>query len=223
MGGFVVLSSTREVYSARYRVLNDAVTTLHWQRGKFELDMSGGWRFPSHTDPSEQWLNASGAFWFARTTALLVSGGKYPEGLVQGFPNVKYAIIGFRLTTPSARRSAARAYGSADERPLPPALGRPAEMIPELFAVVTEHGAPFRTVRIIAPGADRVEIMADFTDWEPMPLEARADGSWQGAVSVPPGTYLVSVRVNGGAWGAPPGVPARRDEFGTDAGVVVIK
>jgi hypothetical protein len=198
---------------ARDRVLNDAVATLHWEQGLLELDGSAGARLRSRTDRAEQWATLSAALWVARTTAIVVSAGRYPEGLMQGFPSVRYAVIGLRFAT--------AAHGHVPERP-----GRSRNAPPETprattFLIAGDTGASY-TIRITAPNAQRVEIAADFTDWKAVSLRAVGPGVWQLSLPIAPGTYAVSVRVNGGPWEAPPGVPPRHDEFGESAGVIVV-
>jgi hypothetical protein len=203
------------LFGSRDRLLNDAVASLHWAHGKLELDATAGVRLRSRTDPAQQWRSLSAALWVTRSAALVASGGRYPESFIQGFPSVRYVTLGLRFTSRSSTPGpglGSRPAAPADERPRAQA---------GYFAVLRESDNA-HTIRIVAPGAQRVELMADFTDWSPVSLDAVAANTWQLSMRVPPGTYLVSVRVNGGEWNAPPGVPLRRDEFGTSAGVVVV-
>ena len=77
------------------------------------------------------------------------------------------------------------------------------------------------TIRIIAPDAGDVDIAGDFTDWEPRKLD-RVDAAFVAQVSLPPGIYHFSVRLNGGKWFAPIGVPIVADQLGGDVGVLVL-
>jgi hypothetical protein len=65
--------------------------------------------------------------------------------------------------------------------------------------------------------------MGDFTDWDPVPLQLRRGDSWEITIPIPRGTNRFNVRVNGGEWGAPPGVPVTDDDFGGVVGLIVIK
>jgi hypothetical protein len=40
---------------------------------------------------------------------------------------------------------------------------------------------------------------------------------------LPPGVHTLAVRVDGGAWGAPPGLPAADDGFGGEVGTLVVE
>jgi len=50
-----------------------------------------------------------------------------------------------------------------------------------------------------------------------------ASDTWQAEVSVPPGTYRVSVSIDGGPWQAPPGMAPQEDEFGQTAGMLLMR
>lgn len=195
----------------RDRVLNDAVATVHWEGGALELDASVGARLRSRTDPAQQWATIGGAFWVTNGTAIVASAGEYPESFLQGFPSIHYFTFGLRLSTRPPQR--------ATERVRPVAIAAPAR---GATAFVIDTSGAERHIRVVAPNAHRVEIMADFTDWLPVALHEGAAGTWELSLPIAPGTYRVSVRLDGGAWAAPPGTPARRDEFGTTAGVVVV-
>ena len=58
------------------------------------------------------------------------------------------------------------------------------------------------------PGcASRVEITGDFTDWAPVELTAMGGGRWETALTIPPGLHQVQIRLDGGEWLVPPGLP----------------
>jgi hypothetical protein len=81
--------------------------------------------------------------------------------------------------------------------------------------------APARLIRLRLAGATRVELMADFTDWQPMELEGRG-GVWERAVPLAPGTYRLLIRIDGGEWVAPPGLAVVDDDFGGKVGLLVV-
>ena len=49
------------------------------------------------------------------------------------------------------------------------------------------------------------------------------DGEWEAVLPIAPGTYRVSLRVDGSPWSAPPGLVAVTDEFNGEVGLVVIR
>ncbi|HXI20286.1 MAG TPA: glycogen-binding domain-containing protein, partial [Gemmatimonadales bacterium] len=73
-----------------------------------------------------------------------------------------------------------------------------------------------------APGAARVELMADFTDWTPVVLEPVSPGRWRIRLPIPPGLHYVNVRYDGGVWQAPPATRVILDDFHRETGIVVV-
>lgn len=72
-----------------------------------------------------------------------------------------------------------------------------------------------RVLRIRVQGASRVEVMGDFSDWAPVVLT-------RGGIALTPGPHLLEMRVDGGPWMAPPGATVVKDEFGGEAGLIVV-
>jgi hypothetical protein len=80
-----------------------------------------------------------------------------------------------------------------------------------------------REIRILASGVSSVELMGDFTNWKPISLRDAGSGWWIAALPIKTGIHEMNVRVNGGEWVVPPGLPQKRDEFGSSVGVLVIQ
>lgn len=93
-------------------------------------------------------------------------------------------------------------------------------VVPAFEAVVQDSGR--WTFRLRAPAAAKVELMGDFTHWEPIALARDAGGRWSATIAVPPGVHHLNVRVDGGAWGVPPGLPVLRDEFSGVVAVLIV-
>jgi hypothetical protein len=68
----------------------------------------------------------------------------------------------------------------------------------------------------------RVEIAGDFTDWKPVALEPLHGGWWTQVFHVAPGLYRVQLRMDGGVWQSPPGLPRAEDGPGGPSGTLVI-
>jgi hypothetical protein len=194
---------------SRDRRLYDLTTTMHWERGILELDATAGARLPSRTDDARRWGSLGVGVWISKSAALVVRGGSDPANATYGFPSVRYASIGVRFTAPSARA-----------RPTPRV--RAAAARDGDFTLLSGAGN-VRTLRVVAPGAAQVELMGDFTSWDTVRLNRVAKDTWEATLRIEPGTYRMSVRVDGGAWGAPPGIPAQGDEFNGEVGVVVVR
>jgi hypothetical protein len=76
-------------------------------------------------------------------------------------------------------------------------------------------------VRVFASDALEIVIAGDFSEWRPIRME-REGTMWISRTRLPPGKYRVAVQVNGGEWRAPRNLARVRDDFGGEAGLVVI-
>jgi len=79
-----------------------------------------------------------------------------------------------------------------------------------------------RIIYVRAPAARTIELMADFTDWQPLMMRHVANDEWEIALHVAPGSHRLNIRVDGGEWSAPPGAGTVQDEFNGLVGLVVI-
>jgi hypothetical protein len=133
-----------------------------------------------------------------------------PGGLHQNFPGGRFASLGLRVAVAPRRTTA----------PVVVAPSRRARSWRRRSR--RRERRPRRTLRLRAPGATRVELTGDPTGWTPVPLRPAGDGWWTVALPVAPGAWQVTVRVDGGAWRVPAGLPVVRDEFGGEAGLLVV-
>jgi hypothetical protein len=87
------------------------------------------------------------------------------------------------------------------------------------------HTAPSGLQKIVihVGGVETVDVMGDFSDWSPLTLVRRGRDLWELSVPVSPGVHQINVRVDGGPWMAPPGIPTVRNAFDGEVGVVVIQ
>ena len=202
--------------SIRY---TDAQVFLRWIGSGLEISGSLGRRWGSRrpTDAGDRsmWGNGSAAFWLKPWLALTASGGTYPLDLTQGFPGGRYGSVGLRVSSRS--RTAPPDWEGSHGR----ALANPAEFGIAGFEVRTGPTGT-ATIRVRAPGARSVEISGDFTSWEPVSLSASENGWWTASLPIKHGTYQMSVRRDGGRWLVPPGLVGIKDEFGGEAGILVI-
>ena len=88
-----------------------------------------------------------------------------------------------------------------------------------IVAVSADGGAT--VLRVNAPGAQRVDLMGDLTDWSPVPLERKGD-QWEVRLTTTPGSHHVMLRIDGGAWLVPSNLPRIGDELGGAVGLLVI-
>src|SRR5262249_24054692 len=112
------------------------------------------------------------------------------------------------LAIPAPLLAAARAHAAATTSPL-----TRLELVPAGDEYV---------LRIYGPQAKALELMGDFTDWEPRALKRVSDGSWELRVALTPGAHRLNVRIDGGDWLVPAGTRSEESEFGS-VGILVVR
>jgi hypothetical protein len=186
----------------------DAATSLTWPLlPKVDVDFVVGARGGTVVTDDEAWGRVNGTVWLSERLAVVAGLGRYPNDPSQNLQAGDYATLTMRFGVRPPRR------GVLPSRAAAPALG--------LVMDVGDNGA--RTIRLQVPGARLVELMGDFTDWKVIALSHQVDDVWAVTLPIDPGTYRVSIRIDSGAWGAPPGLPAFTDEFSSQVGVLVVK
>ena len=83
------------------------------------------------------------------------------------------------------------------------------------------------TLRVLlmidAPRAETVEIMGDATQWVVTQMQRNRNGRWRAELKLSPGVHRITVRADGGRWMAPPGLPMSNDDYGSPAGMIVVR
>lgn len=185
----------------------DVALAAHGAWRAFELDASAVVRHAWKGDvASAGAASIGGAWWATPYVGLAAAVGRQLSDPMRGTARARYATIALRL---SAER-----HGPARASPVPPPTGG-------ATIVATPVGRGDALVRVEAPGARGVELMGDFTGWEPVPLERRGD-AWTLRLTMRPGPHHVLVRIDGGAWEPPANLPQIDDEFGGRVGLMVV-
>lgn len=194
----------------------EAESVFRMDYGSLEMVAYGGLRhwFRPDDAPAEGWGGASVAWWLGDRVAVTASGGAYPADYAQGLPSGTFGSLGFRVAT--GRLDRARRVNEPLDLIIPPA--RPGA--PRLTVEVAGDSA-----RLTVSGlpATSVELMGDFTGWQPIALSRSGGGQWAATLAVPPGIHRVNLRVDGGQWVVPPGLPSSTDEFGGAAGILIVE
>jgi AMP-activated protein kinase-like protein len=174
--------------------------------GPFEAEVYAGWRgAPAASGvKSANWAGGNVAWWATRWLAVTGSGGSYPSDLLQGLPRGRYVAVGLRLST-------------RHRYPLPLASNSQIALFQSLG-----HAAESGVFRFRVPGASRVDVVGDWTGWEPMPLERGPDGSWVMRAKLSPGTYRFSLVADGDRWVLPEGYDGVDDGYGDKVSIIVI-
>ncbi len=205
----------------------DVTGGVRWEGTRGELALTTGYRaHPSDSVPGLQaWAEAWLTVWLGRRVAVVTGAGMYPFDAVQGLPGGRYASAGLRLVTrrppvgdPAVRAELTELYEL--RRLERAARGRTAV---ERFQI-RDNADGTHELHFRVAGASRVEIMADFTDWTPVPL-ARTGvvEDWGITLPIGRGVHRVNVRVDDRDWEVPDGLTAVRDDFGGAVGILVVR
>lgn len=199
----------------------DFLTALRWTGSRVTLEARGGAR-PWATDEDDEledftglWGEVNAVIRLSGTTALTLSGGRYPSDPVRRVLGAHYLSAGLQLRTFSrpARGVPGFVTGILRGRTIPEATGARLE----IEGTDTGH-----VVRIHAPGARSVEIMADFTDWTPVRLAEQRPGIFEVRLPIAAGAHRINLRIDGGGWIVPAGVRVETNEFGGSVGIVLV-
>lgn len=170
--------------------------------GSLELTGYAGWRgAPAESEiaPSS-WAGAAAALWLTGEVALVVSGGGYSADLLQALPGGRYISAAVRLT---------------DRR-------RPVVNVKPRGSPVYEAERAEGTLIFEVPGARRVDVVGDWTGWQPVPMRLARDGRWVLDAPLPPGVHRFNLVVDGDRWIVPDGVTDVDDGFGGRAGLLIV-
>lgn len=202
-GGGLDTSITR---IRRTGYLTDAVGRLAWGHGAVDVDLSAGFRPIARYVEDRKWAALSVTTWLRPRLAIVATVGRQPENPLQNLAGLNYASIAIRM----GGRARAR-----------PAVPDDALALATDFTVIGS-GSESRTIYVQAAGAASVELAASFTDWAPVALSRVGRELWVVAMPIAAGTHDVTIRVDGGAWVPPPGLPAFDDEFSGRVGRLVV-
>jgi hypothetical protein len=205
----------------------DAQVTASLAQDPVELTAFGGTRKWSRSVglSGTNWIGGNAAVWIAPHLAVVAAAGSYPTDYAQGLPAGRYLSLGLRV---ASRRSGRDTSAPLDVRLPAASYGPPhrVEAEPPVPTVsdfqVRPSGGEEHTFLMRAPEANRVEIIGDFTQWQPVPLTRGPNGTWRVTLALDAGLHRMNVRVDGGAWGVPPGLAALADDFGGRVGVLEI-
>jgi hypothetical protein len=191
----------------------------------------------SRTSRLKYWPDAEGriAWRFSELTMEAVIGAR---GRIENYVPSVWGRIG--ATYPLSSRFALVA--TAGSEPTRPSLGLPASNFvsvalrlrawrfptgvdstqPTAFTVERTSDKEYRIAYAVA-NASSVELSGDFNGWRPVKLVSTRAGVWETTVPLTPGTYHVNIRVDGGRWLPPPGLPQADDDFNGAVGVLVVR
>ena len=200
----------------------DLVGAMRWSAGPVELDAQLALRpWTSVSGESEGgYADVSAIIDLNRTVAATLRAGRSAGDPARALLGAKYVTVGLRLNlfsrpvplVPTITSAMARAAGELATS------GFASRARLEIIAASART-----TIRLHAPPRARtVEVMGDFTDWEPVQLTRVSTGIWELRSPIVPGVHRLNVRIDGGDWLVPLGARLEETEFGGPVGIVVI-
>lgn len=213
----IVLGEVAPAYTVADRQLEAA-----WQRGRLWVQASRAWRTGTGvTLGTASAFHVAAAWNVSASTTLIAQVGEQLADVVRGVPQARYTGLAMRWNPirPRTLRRDARALsdergGTVNVTTVPDVRGD------EVF-VQRREGRGDVVVTIVAPAGAVVELATSNGDWTPVPMSREGQAFVQ-RLSLPSGTHRVAVRVNGGTWRAPRGLAVVDDDFGGQAGLIVV-
>jgi hypothetical protein len=109
---------------------------------------------------------------------------------------------------------------------LPAPAGASSEPAPEPPPGMVWRSVPLGrgrfAVRVMCRYASRLELRGDFTEWEPVVMRRAGADWWEVVAVMEPGLRALQVRVNGGDWVAPPGLPLNAAAADRPSGTLLV-
>jgi hypothetical protein len=189
------------------------------------VDLSSGWQREGRTytfaltggaraglrgvTPFDGWVSATAEGWVAPRVALVGAAGRALGDVVRGVPPTRYATIALRVTL----------------QPRAGTMRRPVSPLPRGAHLVVGRAidSASRAIEVRVDTASSVEIMADFTGWEPVALtRANANGVWRVERAIESGPHRIAIRIDGGEWAVPVNLPRVDNGFGGTVGVITV-
>jgi hypothetical protein len=215
-GGTVVSGSFHPQQLQNGDLMSDAGATIERTFGAVSLTGTMGVRIGQAERVDVGWASIGATFAINRRLLATASVGNYPADLLQELPGAQFFSLSIRLPTRSRFQRRDDVAGVTTQ-PVRAADG-------VIFGVIaTDSARGTRLVRVRAPASERVEVMADFTDWEPVSLVRTPAGVWEINLPVAPGHHRINVRLDGGDWVVPTNVARVTDEFGGVVGLILVR
>jgi len=217
-GGTVVSASAHPQQLQNGDLMSDFGATVDRTLGGVSLSGTLGWRTGQADRVDLGWMSVGATFSINRRLLATASVGNYPADLLQRLPGARFVSLTIRLPSRSV-------FPRRDDRLTKAVQPQPAAdgVILRIASTDSTRSGAARVVRVRAPASERVEIMADFTDWLPVTLVRTPEGLWEITVPMIRGSHRLNVRLDGGEWVVPTNVARVTDEFGGVVGLVLVR
>ena len=215
-GATVLSLSARPQQLQNGDLLADLAASIDRTLGKVSLSTNYGYRIGQSNRVEVGWVSVAATFPINERLLATATVGNYPTDLLQQLPGAKFLALSIRLPT---RTRFQRRDDPVIARPQP---NDPTDGIVLRLAAV-DSSRLVQVVRVRAPASDRVELMADFTEWEPVSLVRTPAGLWEITLPITPGLHRLNVRLDGGDWVVPTNLARVTDEFGSTVGQLLVR
>lgn len=200
--------------------LDDVSIDLAWRMSRWALSASRSWRQGAGaTLGRTNGFSVTASWQLSPALLLMAQGGEQLADVVRGVPQARYTGAALRWNPLRVQGVQRAARGFADARSLSP------DVVPELrgdeVVLQRREGRGVLALSIIAAPDAVVEVATSANEWTPVRI-AYGPSGFTHVLTLPSGTHKVAVRINGGAWRAPRGLVSVDDEFGGQAGLVVV-
>jgi hypothetical protein len=211
-----MLSAELDYTSVRAQHYTDGLIHAQWapfgaqplDAARFVAGIDAGLRSAGDGIPGRAaWLGGVATLRLVDPVSLVAYAGTQPADPVRATPGVTFTSLALRVTIGPS--------GTARSPP-PVAAARATSVSPEL-------ADGDRVLTVLLPDARTVEVMGDFTQWQPVAMSRTAPGIWQARLPIAPGSHRTDIRPDSGAWKPPPGIPVAADEFGGSVGILVVQ
>jgi hypothetical protein len=205
------LASSANSACDRQSRFSDLEASMRWEVGPIEVTGQLGHRFGDSYDvtpDSRRWSSASATMWLSDRVAVIAGGGRQPALPLRGLPARSFGMAGLEL-----------AYSPISKSAVPVSLPH-AVLVRSFETHAASNG--MQKIVIHVGGVEAVDVMGDFSDWSPLALTRRGRDLWELALPLSPGVHSINVRVDGGPWTPPPGIPTMRDGYNGEVGLVVV-
>jgi hypothetical protein len=153
---------------------------------------------------ADGWATAEGVAWMTPYSAIVAGIGRTLEDAVRGTPRTRFVSLAIRFAA----------------RPQP-SLGKPRARVAGIVVVAEPSSDGRQRIEVRGATGERVELMGDFTSWNPVTLE-REGAVWRTEWLVSAGLHRIALRIDNGAWIAPANLPRATDDLGGVVGLITI-
>ena len=184
---------------------------VSWSGGRFDARLAGGAqlgrRMIDTLGQTHTWLHAEATGWITHQVGVTLGVGSESPYLLAANPPGGPLTVAVRVAFGRSGKGRGAKTAPPDDGPF----------------VVRSLVGDLRVIRLRLAHAAQVELTADFLDWRVLSFTPAGAGVWEVRVAIPPGRHRVSIRIDGGPWIVPPGLPAIDDDFTAASGLLRVE